>query len=93
MKAKQWLLQTGWSIEAHRVRIARVEVDLLARDPSGLLHIVEVKSDGSLPRGIVSQRQLQRLERVAKVIAEQEPIEMLVLVVTKTGQILKIPLY
>lgn len=75
------------------MRIARVEVDFLARDPSGLLHIIEVKSSGMLERGIVSHKQRERLFRVARVLAEKEPVELLVLVVSQGGEVLKMPLY
>lgn len=75
------------------MRIARVEVDFLARDPSGLLHIIEVKSSGMLARGIVSHKQRERLFRVARVLAEKEPVELLVLVVSQGGRVLKLPLY
>jgi len=75
------------------VRIAHVEVDFLARDPSGLLNIVEVKSSGMLNRGVVSHKQRERLFRVAKVLAEKEPVELVVLVVSQGGDVLKMPLY
>jgi hypothetical protein len=75
------------------VRIAHVEVDFLARDSFGLLHIIEVKSEGAIVRGILSTRQRDRLARVASVIAEKEPVQMLGLVVRSTGEILKVPLY
>jgi Holliday junction resolvase-like predicted endonuclease len=91
--AKNWLKSRNWSIESNRVRIAHVEVDFLARDPSGLLYIIEVKSAGALARGIVSYRQRRRLERVAQVLAQKEPVMLLALVVEKSGQVMTVPLY
>src|SRR4051794_30415147 len=61
ISAKNWLLKNRWTIEAHRKKVARVEVDFLARDPTGLLHIIEVKSAGALNRNIVSYKQQRRL--------------------------------
>jgi hypothetical protein len=57
-------------------------VDILARDSSGLLHIVEVKSEGSWIRNIVSKNQLSRLRRVAEILSQREPIELIALVVS-----------
>jgi len=87
------LIKKGWSIEAHRIQIARVEVDFLARDSFGLLHIVEVKSEGAATRGILSARQKQRLAVVASVIAQTEPVMLIALVVSNSGEILAVPLY
>lgn len=79
-QAKRWLVQNGWCILAERKSIAGVEVDLLARDPAGVLHIVEVKSKGAASFGIVSGAQRKRLERVALTLAAREPIELVALV-------------
>lgn len=71
--------------------MAGVETDFLARDPQGLLHVIEVKSAGSIERGIVSERQMLRLERAAGALAETEAVEILILIVSSQGQILPIP--
>jgi hypothetical protein len=80
----------GWLVESHRIRVVGVEVDFLARSPSGILHIIEVKSAGALDRGVLSQRQLMRLRNAASSLAQREPIGLLVLVVLGQDQILEI---
>jgi Holliday junction resolvase-like predicted endonuclease len=92
-KAAKWLSQNKWSIEAQHASIAHVEVDFLARDPQGLLHIIEVKSAGALAFGVVSQKQLKRLERAASVLALKEPISLIALVVEASGNVVTFPLY
>ncbi len=73
------------------MQVAHVEVDFLARDPKGILHIIEVKSAGSASRDVVSFSQQERLRRAALVLAARGPIEILILVVSGK-RILQIPL-
>ena len=80
-KAASWLSKKNWSIEAHRIKIAHVEVDFLARSPGGMLHIIEVKSGGAWGVDVLSARQSARLARVAEVLAQSEPVGLIVLVV------------
>jgi Holliday junction resolvase-like predicted endonuclease len=74
-------LKKNWSIEAHRKKIAHVEIDFLARDSRGMLHIVEVKSAGAWDVGVLSENQQRRLFNVAEILSLREPIGLLVLVV------------
>jgi Holliday junction resolvase-like predicted endonuclease len=93
LKAARWLLQNKWSIEARHASIAHVEVDFLARDPEGLLHIVEVKSQGAFAFGVLSEKQRRRLERAAQVLAEKEAVGLIALVVESSGNVVMFPLY
>ena len=54
--------------------MAGVQIDLLARDPEGLLHLVEVKSMSALCR--ISPRQLRRLMNAGEVLSSQEAIQL-----------------
>ncbi len=89
--AQRHLLSAGWEIVATNKKISHVQVDILARDSQGLLHIVEVKSAGSLERGLLSRRQRHRLESALLSLAQIEPVELLVIVVERangTGKVL-----
>lgn len=68
------LERAGWSVVYHNISVARVQIDLLARSPQGVLTLVEVKMPSVLRR--LSVRQRQRLMRAAAVLAEFEPVEM-----------------
>lgn len=65
--------------------MAGVEVDFLARDRRGMLHIIEVKSAGALKVDVLSPKQLKRLERAALVLSQREPVGLVVLVVMSTA--------
>ena len=56
------------------LKIARVQVDILARDPQGLLTIVEVKSQSHLAH--LPRSQFLRLKRASLVLAGYEPVQM-----------------
>jgi hypothetical protein len=62
------------------VRVAHVQVDILARSPDGVLTVVEVKMASALAG--VSWRQRRRLARVALVLAEYGPVELMVALVS-----------
>lgn len=53
------------------MRCLHVQVDILARAPSGVLTLIEVKT--SVPR--IARGQLARLRRVASFLAQFEPVE------------------
>ncbi len=63
-----YLTLIGWSIEARNVRVAGVEVDLVARDDRTTV-LIEVKyrtrSDYGGPDGAVDARKRARLRRAA----------------------------
>lgn len=56
-------------------------MDLLARDPSGCLSLVEVKSGGAWDRGVISGAQRARLQRALTALSEDEPAVLAVVVV------------
>jgi Holliday junction resolvase-like predicted endonuclease len=76
-------LKKRWTIEAHRKKISNIEVDFLARDPAGILHIVEVKSAGSWAVNVVSKKQLKRLKMASEILASREPVGLVILVVMR----------
>ena len=54
----------------------RVQVDLIMRDPRGLLTVIEVKSDGASGMAHIPRRQMGRLMRVCGFLARWEPVEL-----------------
>ena len=77
----QHLEKLGWCVLYRGARIAGVQVDLLCRNPAGILTIIEVKgqSAGGLAR--ISARQRHRLFRASGFLAEWEAVEMLLALV------------
>lgn len=53
-----------------------VQLDLLARDPSGLLYIIEVKAQSARGLAHLSYVQRARLIRICGFLAEFEPTEL-----------------
>lgn len=74
----------------HDLRCVRVQVDVLARDPRGLLTIVEVKSQTASGMAHLSRAQARRLERVSRAFAEFEPVQILLAFVSD-GKVLLLP--
>ncbi len=70
------LERAGWTKLFHNVRVMRVQVDLLMRDPRGLLLIIEVKSDAESGMAHLARGQFRRLLRVCTFLARWEPIEL-----------------
>jgi Holliday junction resolvase-like predicted endonuclease len=68
------LEKRGWTILGHDVHVAHVQVDILARDPSGLLSIIEVKSQSRMAH--LSRSQRTRLLRACSVLAEFERVQL-----------------
>ena len=68
----RWLESQGWSIEAHRYRVGREEIDLVARRRE-LVAFIEVKTRRSLARGspmeAVHWKKRRAIGRVAAVWA------------------------
>ena len=67
--AARWLRQRGYALLASQWRCRFGEIDLIARDRTGLLCFVEVKLRGNLtvglPREYVDGRKQERLRRAA----------------------------
>ncbi len=67
--AAAYLTSCGWSIEAHRFRLGRYDLDLIAR-LGGMVAFVEVKTRRSFAKGApleaVGPRKRERLGRVAQ---------------------------
>jgi hypothetical protein len=72
------LVAGRWRILAHDIRISGVQVDLLTRDPQGVLTIIEVKSQSRLAH--LSQSQLRRLMRVGMVLSSYEAVQLRLLI-------------
>ena len=62
-----WLTGRGWSVLARRRRTSAAELDLVARDPAGVLVAVEVKCRRGGRMGTAAEslgpRQIRRLRR------------------------------
>lgn len=86
--AARILESRGWRILHHDVRVAGVQVDLLARDPKGLLTIVEVKSQSFLSH--INWRQKRRLLNAGQVLAGVESVQ-LVLALVSGDDVLVLP--
>jgi putative endonuclease len=60
-----WLSERGWTILAHRWRCQQGELDLVARDPDGVLVAIEVKlrrtARAGGPSESIDRHRLQRL--------------------------------
>jgi putative endonuclease len=74
--AATWLASRGWTILARRWRCPDGELDLVARDPDGLLVAIEVKGRRSTRAGgpleSIDQRRLRRLRAaLGRFLAEQ----------------------
>ena len=61
----RWLMGRGWEVLAHRWRSPSGEIDLVCRDPDGILVAVEVKlrrtGRAGLPEDAVDGRRIARL--------------------------------
>lgn len=82
--AARSLTQAGWTILKRNVRYGRLEVDLLAREPSGQLVAVEVRRRASLgaasPFDLLGRRKLHVLRRQRAVLPEGSRIDLLLVV-------------
>ena len=76
-RARDFLVAEGWSFLAADLECMHVQVDLLFRSPEGILSVVEVKSVRLEGGARVSRKQWLRLFRVATVLAEVEPVQMI----------------
>lgn len=84
---KTRLQEKSWRVLEQNVECAHVQVDLLARDPRGILTVVEVKCDSVVwgfgtgkkeyREAIMTRSQLKRLKRVCAILAQFEPVQLL----------------
>jgi Holliday junction resolvase-like predicted endonuclease len=86
----EFLANQGWRILFHDCECAHVQIDVIARDPNGILTIVEVKSQTTSGMAYLPRRQQRRLERAASVLAQWEPIEI-VLALVEDDKIVLVP--
>jgi Holliday junction resolvase-like predicted endonuclease len=71
----RFLMQRGWQIVEAGVEVAHVQVDILARDPQGVLTLIEVKSASHMAH--LSAAQQRRLFRASSVLAGFEPVQLI----------------
>ncbi|MBX3022514.1 MAG: YraN family protein [Bdellovibrionales bacterium] len=86
----EYLQQQGWSEILHDVTCARVQLDIVARSPRGILTIVEVKMQSPRAIAFLSRTQNQRLLRAASVLAQCEPVQ-LVLALVESSRLRLLP--
>lgn len=82
------LKSSQWKILCHNVSVMHVQVDILARSPSGLLNLIEVKSNTDVLHLSWSQR--RRLFRAAAFLSSFEPVELQVAVIRR-GHVTLLP--
>jgi Holliday junction resolvase-like predicted endonuclease len=70
------LVAQGWRALYHDVEILGVQVDLLMKNPAGVLTLIEVKGNGYGRLAHISYRQMQRLIRTVEFLAQFEAVEM-----------------
>lgn len=78
--AARALERRGWQVLHQDVQVAHVQVDILARDPRGVLTVVEVKTRSRMAQ--ISWRQRARLMRAGNVLAGSEPVQMVLVLVS-----------
>lgn len=74
--AADYLVARGWTILARNVRVGRSEVDLVAREPAGMLVIVEVRSHTvarlGAPEELVDATKVARLYAAARTLLRSD---------------------
>ena len=71
-----YLSRLGWQLLFHDCEICGVQIDLIMRNPNGLLVLVEVKSQSRGRLAHISWTQMRRLFRAANLLSGYEPIEL-----------------
>ena len=66
----------GWNCLFHNVFVSDVQVDLICKNPFGLLTVIEVKMQGPSALAHVTPRQKSRLMRVCECLSQWEPVEL-----------------
>jgi Holliday junction resolvase-like predicted endonuclease len=77
----EFLSARGWQVLFHDVRVWRTQVDLIARAPSGVLHLIEVKSQSHAGLAHLPETQKRRLLIAAHFLAGFEPVELILALV------------
>lgn len=85
LQVRQELERLGWRCLFHDVQVVRVQIDLIARNPQGLLTLIEVKTQGSAQMAQISFKQMQRLLRTCTFLAQWEPLELRLALVQGTN--------
>lgn len=79
--AARSLARSGWVILSRNLRLGQLEVDLLARDPRGLLVAIEVRRRGSVgaasPSELLGARKMRALRRQRARLPEGCRIDLL----------------
>jgi len=79
--AARSLVRSGWVILSRNLRLGRLEVDLLARDPRGTLVAIEVRRRGSVgaasPPELLGARKMGALRRQRARLSEGCRIDLL----------------
>lgn len=83
------LSKLGWKILFEDVKVWRTQVDLISRTPSGILALIEVKSESG--QSHLSPLQKNRLFRIATLLAQHEPVELYLVLVGDLGEVLTVP--
>ena len=74
LRVCEYLKQKQWRVLYHDVQVMGVQVDVLARDPSGILHLIEVKAQRPDGLARLAHSQRRRLFRVCTFLSHWEPI-------------------
>lgn len=83
VRVARFLNRHQYLILAHNVRILKVQVDLLVRDPEKILTLIEVKSGPmAFERGLM-RSQKSRLMRVANFLSQFEKVQIQLALVNK----------
>src|ERR1035437_3377601 len=75
-RVEKYLIRQGWAALFHDIQIMGVQVDLLMRNPQGVLTLLEVKTQSEGRLAHLSGRQRQRLFRTSAFLAEWGPVDM-----------------
>ena len=79
--AARSLARSGWVILSRNLRLGRLEVDLLARDPRGSLVAIEVRRRASVgaatPAELLGSRKMRALRRQRGLLPEGCHIDLL----------------
>ena len=79
--AARSLVRSGWVIVSRNLRLGRLEVDLLVRDPRGSLVAIEVRRRGSVgaasPSELLGARKMRALRRQRARLPEGCHIDLL----------------
>ena len=82
--AARSLVRSGWVILSRNLRLGRLEVDLLARDPRGSLVAIEVRRRGSVgaasPSELLGARKMGALRRQRAHLPEGCRIDLLLII-------------